>query len=276
MERIFTKIYLILAIYLGFNTFSYSQENVLIYANDNYWSAFVLNFNTNRYCYSFAKDAMVGGMPVYSRGNFIKKGDTIIVKSDYDNMKLPFDVKSKNKPEIKYNEIVFNFLRIDPFNDNGYELERNNLFFIVNGVDTIRLYKDTIKYNKKIENFQIASIERVKFLYAEYYDDIPNDSYEEFIYYKTKIYNVIDTCNYFEVTFCINRMYVVYKPLNDTIVFNKSKAIWYLSNKKAHVNLKKTSLNKVQRIIDSCECWDKKGMLNLKVDIPNCSEINNK
>ena len=69
-------------------------------------------------------------------------------------MKLPFDVKCKNKTEIGYNKIVFNIVRYDndPFNNAAYKLERRDLYFIINNMDTINLDKDTIKYYKNILN----------------------------------------------------------------------------------------------------------------------------
>jgi hypothetical protein len=85
----FSKLCIVI-FYLQINV-AFSQENIQIYANENYWSSFVFNYNENRFCYSFAKDEVVGS-PVYCRGNFIKRGDTLLLKSDFDNKRLPIKI----------------------------------------------------------------------------------------------------------------------------------------------------------------------------------------
>lgn len=254
----------------GYSTFLFGQKDVLIYANESYWSAFVFDTNNNRYCYSNAKDVFIG-CPIYSRGNIIKIGDTLFIKSDYDNLNLPLEVKSENKFNVEYNEFIINIIRYDndPFNDAAYKFARESLFLIVNDADTIKLNSDTIKYYKNVKSFHIASIEKVRIPDTEVFYKI-TDNYNEFINYKTDTYHNIYNDNNFKVAFCLNTNYYFYKSINDTIVFKNSKAQWHINNKKAYINLKKTTLTKVKRIIGDCECWDKNNILNLKVDTPNC------
>lgn len=255
----YIKINLFLIIYIVSTVFTTycQQKKPLVYVNNNRWSVFIFDFKNNRYCYRFAHDFLVNHS-VYSKGQIIKKGDTVIVISDYDNMKLPCNFKCLKNNEQKENKIIFHFTLVKGIRNHDMIISfirKKLLYFIVNDEDTFKLDKDTITYLNKIHNFYLASW-----------------SEDRIIYYKTKTYINTDNYNNFEVSFCINPSYTFYKSLNDTIIFNKSKATWHLSNEKAYVNLKKTSLKKVQRVIDDCECWDKQGTINLDVDTPFCSK----
>ena len=254
------KVYLIIVLYFSLNFISYGQENVSIYANENN-DIFVFNFNINRYCY-YAENNYSLSVD-YSFGGIIKKGDTIIIKSDYDKMKLPFNVKSINNSNIKENnKIIINLNNIDhdPFNDAAYKFEKKSLFLIINNSDTIKLNNDTITYIGEINNFYIASMTKIQLAYIENFDSSLVYS-ETITNYQTKVYSNINNCNYFEITFYLNLDNEFKKTLNDTIIFKNSIAIWYYDKKK-YMNLKKITFKNAYRMINYCKCWNKKGKLN--------------
>lgn len=244
------------------------QKNIRIFANENYWSSFVLNYDNNRFCYSFAKDEYVGS-PVYCRGDFTKKGDTLFLKSDLDNKRLPLEIKCKKDNNNKLNKIFIKLTFCDTnwiIDNRSRKMIEKHLHLIINQHDTISYINDTIEYAEPIENLQISSFS-ISGL-PEYFK-MPDIRFE-YTHYSTEIFDKIDNNNLFEINIYYFFCFEFYRPMNDFIVINDSGATWYLTDEKAHVNMKSVSLGEVQLVQVDCECWEKNGTLHFEVDNPDC------
>jgi len=241
MARRFTKLYLIAVVFFTFIQVVYGQRQKLIYyCNESNTNIFIFDFSNNRYCFSKIKDVITGS-PKYSHGDFINKGDTVIVKSDYDNYNLPFDVQINAKKPLAGTNFNFEIVRknTNPINDKAYEIERNRfLCLIINDNDTLKLDKDSIVYLNNVAKFYIASIN------AEIHH----------VYFKTQTYYNVSNGNSFDIQFNLNLQYAFYKYFCDTIVIQGQVAIWQNGNGMSFMNLRKTTFKKVRKLRNKFIC----------------------
>jgi len=215
-------------------------EDVVFYSHKYYFSNIAINFQQNRFCY-FGLSLYSGVSDVYSKGSFIKKDDTLFLKTDYSHYNLPLHILEKNDKLLNGNMLIFNLSDEERDSISLKFSVRRFLFVVINNSDTLSLLGDTIKYLNKIDSFYIFN----------------NNSMYGDHEYKTETYK--NTNNNFFIVDIDNSLYSRIKELTGYIIVKRNKIIWY--KKDDVVLMKKRTLQQLINTIgdhivyDCCGCW---------------------
>lgn len=245
LKRKYIKVFLLTILLINVKIIFSQNAHIALYSSSSNWNNIALDFTKNRFCY-FGIDAYVAGTP-YCKGNFIKSNDTIVLKSDYDNMNLPLTVAGEILDTTNYCRLIFNFITLDSnrLEEKAYKLIKKTLFLIINGSDTISLEKDTIAFTGSIRNFYISRIENNMSIF------------------NTKKY-VNSKFNEFNIYFYYQIDYELYKSVNGVLILNKNSALFYPDNINSVENFKSITIKKMNQVFNttSCQCFYENGSLN--------------
>jgi calcineurin-like phosphoesterase family protein len=232
------------------SAFYYLKEVIRLESGNNRY-VFEINYIDKTFRYNEVSYINEIGNKV-SNGLIRVSGDTTFLMSNYDLEKLPIDVKGKiDLRNLQDNKLVLKF-------DNQLLLNnRENLFVVINGNDTVNANVDTINYQNIINEFFIILKNSPDIYLINYYRELPvelltnEDSIikSEIDYnlgsrLKTKIYVNCNKYRAMEVMLNVNVDLWNYQTINDTIIRNGNKFIWYstLFNGKRFLRLSKNKL----------------------------------
>lgn len=184
------------------------SKDVAFYSHKYNYSHIAIDFHQNRFCY-FGLSLYSGVRDVYSKGSFIKKDDTLFLKTDYSHHSLPLHILEKNDSLLNGNKLIFNLAGEKRDSISLKFSVRNFLFVVINNSDTLSLLGDIIIYLNKIDSFYIFNNNS---MYGDYE-------------YKTETYK--NTNNNFFIVDIDNSLYSRIKELTGFIIVKRNKIIWH-------------------------------------------------